>query len=195
MICEMGISDQPLQESYSGFESWITHSWLKSLWEKCDRFDIQVEFLDVPIELPREGDDWLMRVFIETGFGKLELQRLNRVRIHQQVLFLSCILGASGKQLDAKYLKRHAAGVRWPKLNFPKDRPPRQDFLLWEEALHNVVPAEGLPDRLGRYLHDSCKKWEWRLGEANNRLLHHAEKEMEVYQRAPGRTTRAVERW
>ena len=25
MICEMGISDQPLQESYKGFESWITH--------------------------------------------------------------------------------------------------------------------------------------------------------------------------
>ena len=26
MICEIGISDQPLQESYRGVESWITYS-------------------------------------------------------------------------------------------------------------------------------------------------------------------------
>ena len=35
MIYEMGISDQPLQESYRGFESWITHSWLKSVLENA----------------------------------------------------------------------------------------------------------------------------------------------------------------
>ena len=64
MICEMGISDQPLQECYSGFVSWTTHSWLKSLWEKCDKFDINMHFLDVPIEPPQEGDKWLMQVFV-----------------------------------------------------------------------------------------------------------------------------------
>ena len=31
MIGEMGISNQPLQESYKGFESRITHLWLKSV--------------------------------------------------------------------------------------------------------------------------------------------------------------------
>ena len=71
-----------------------------------------------------------MRVFVEAGFGKQELQRLNRVRIHQQVLFLSCVLGASGKQLDKSYFKRLPTGERWLKLNFPKERPPRKDFLL-----------------------------------------------------------------
>ena len=51
MIVELGILDQPLQESYSGFESWVTASWLKSLWEKCDKFDILLDFLDVPINI------------------------------------------------------------------------------------------------------------------------------------------------
>lgn len=106
------------------------YSWLKSLWEKCNKFDIDVHFLDVPIDPPREGDDWLMRVFVETGFGKLELQRLNRVRTYHQVLFLSCILGASGKQTDNKYLKRRPAGKQWSTLNFPKEHPPRKDFLI-----------------------------------------------------------------
>ena len=58
------------------------------------------------------------------------------------------------------------------KLNFPKENPPRKDFKLWEEALRSIVTAEGLLDRLGRYLHDNCKKWEWRLDETTNRLLH-----------------------
>ena len=83
MIGEMGISNQLLQESYKGFEPWITHLWLKSVWGKCDKFGIDVQFLDVPIEPPREKDRWLMRMFVEAGFGKQELQRLNRVRIHQ----------------------------------------------------------------------------------------------------------------
>ena len=48
----MGISDQPLQESYREVESWIAHSWLKSVWEKYDKFGIDVQFLDVPIEPP-----------------------------------------------------------------------------------------------------------------------------------------------
>ena len=195
MICEMGISEQPLQEDYNAFESWITHSLLKTLWEKCDRFNIDVQFNDVPIELPREGDNWLMRVFVEAGFGKQELQRLNRVRIHQQVLFLSCIMGASGKHLDEKYLKRRPTQEQWSKLNFPKENPPRKDFKLWKEALHSIVTAEGLPDRLGRYLHDNCKKWEWRLDEDTNRLLHYAENGMEVFRRTQGRSTRSTEHW
>ena len=76
-----------------------------------------------------------MRVFVEAGFGKQELQRLNRVRIHQQVLFLSCVLGASEKQLDKSYFRRRATREQWSKLNFPKERPPCKDFLLWKEAL------------------------------------------------------------
>ena len=105
------------------------------MWEECAKFSINVEFLDVPIEPPQERDVWLMRMFVEAGFGKQELQRLNRVRIHQQVLFLSCVLGASGKKLDKKYLKRRLTGERWSKLNFPKERLPCKGFLLWKEAL------------------------------------------------------------
>ena len=136
-----------------------------------------------------------MRVFVEAGFGKQELQRLNRVRIHQQVLFLSCVLGASGKQLDKKYFKRRPTGEQWSKLNFPKERPPHRDFLLWKEALQSTVPAEGLPDRLGQYLHEGGKIWKWRFDEEGSRLLHQTDEGMEVYRRVEGRSTRAAAHW
>ena len=99
---ELGISDQPFQESYERYHKWATHSWLKSVWEKCHKFGMFVDFADVPLELPREGDQWFMRLLEAAGFNQDELKRLNRVRIHQQVLFLSCVLGASGKSLDAR---------------------------------------------------------------------------------------------
>ena len=61
---------------------------------------MQVVFNDVPIEIPREGNQWLMYLFMKAGgFSTEELKRLNLVRIYQQVLFLSCVLGASGKTL------------------------------------------------------------------------------------------------
>ena len=65
-----------------------------------------------------------MRVFIDIGIGKLELKMLNRVHIHEQVLFLSCVLGALGKNLDAKYLAHCPDGEHWSKINFPKECPP-----------------------------------------------------------------------
>ena len=97
LILEMGILLQPLHESYSKYGSWITQCWLKLLWEKCDRFGISVELNDITIRLPRVGGKWLMREFFRLEFSKDDLERLNRVRIYFQVLFLSEIFGASGK--------------------------------------------------------------------------------------------------
>jgi hypothetical protein len=68
---------------------------------------------DIPVELPREGDKWLMREFIRIGFTGHELERLNRVRIYLQVVFLSDILGASGKTLDSKYYNRRVPHEQW----------------------------------------------------------------------------------
>ena len=49
MILEMGISLQPFQESYKKYEQWITPIWIKYIWEKCDQFDVMVEFNDAPL--------------------------------------------------------------------------------------------------------------------------------------------------
>ena len=44
MILEMGTSLQTLQASYNKYEQCMTPSWIKSLSEKCDWFDVIVEF-------------------------------------------------------------------------------------------------------------------------------------------------------
>ena len=77
-----------------------------SVWKKCDMFKVVIDINNNFLKMPRKGDKWIMQLFVRAGFKKEELLRLNRFRVHQQVLFLSCVLGASGKSLDKKYMTK-----------------------------------------------------------------------------------------
>ena len=131
----------------------MNHCWLTSLWEKCDRLDVKVEFLETILQLPCLGDKWIMLEFAKLGFNLPTLICLNRVRLHQQVLLLSCVLDASGKELDEKYLTTRKNDEQWSTLNFPREKPPRKDFLLWQQALRQLVPAGGIQDQLEAFQH------------------------------------------
>jgi hypothetical protein len=71
LITELGISPQPLQESYAKYGKWITHSWLKLIWEKVDKFNITIEIATMPIDPPWEGDKWFMQAAMEAGVTNL----------------------------------------------------------------------------------------------------------------------------
>jgi hypothetical protein len=75
-----------------------------------DRYGFVLTVHNLLLSFPREGDDWLMARFIATGYKREDLLTLNRVRKHQQVLFLSDILGASGGSLDKRYLEERRIG-------------------------------------------------------------------------------------
>ena len=89
-----------------------------SVWGICDMFKVLVDINDNFLKMPREGDKWIMQLFVRAGFNKEDLIRLNRVRVHQQVLFLCCVLGASGKSLDKKYMTKRKPEEKWSTLRF-----------------------------------------------------------------------------
>jgi hypothetical protein len=107
LITEMCISSQPLQESYATYGKCLTHSWLKSIWEKADKFNNTIEIATLPIEPPREGDKWFMQAAMEAGItNSIELEKLNKYCCHQQVLYVSDVLDAGGKCLNKRYLNQ-----------------------------------------------------------------------------------------
>ena len=69
-------------------------------------FRITVEVFNIPLLPPIKIDKWMMMELKRKGHSTEDLRRLNRVRVHQQVLLLSDVLGVSGKSLDKKYLKQ-----------------------------------------------------------------------------------------
>ncbi len=78
-LVEMGLSLQPLQESYEWHSFLLTHSWMKMLWEKVSIFCLKVVVADFHLKYPREGDRFIMQVLIDLGYSKDKLQILNQV--------------------------------------------------------------------------------------------------------------------
>ena len=56
LIVELGISAQPLQESYKWYKSWVTWTWLVLVWEKFDMFNVLIDYNENFLKLPRERD-------------------------------------------------------------------------------------------------------------------------------------------
>ena len=86
-MLELGMGAQPFQANFGRYGKLVTDSWLKSLWEKMDRFGICISVLLGELQLPRENDNWIMLSFVDNGHSAEELEQLNQVRMHQQVLF------------------------------------------------------------------------------------------------------------
>ena len=139
LVVDLGLSFQPFQVSYEQFGDWVTTSWLKRVWEKVRFFGFTVSVNNLEARYPREGDDWLMTRFIARGYTATELVILNRVRKHQQVLFLSDILGAGGGSVDKRYLKKRTNGERWSSMNFPREEVTAPEMELWSRAIEQVI--------------------------------------------------------
>ena len=191
LILELGVSFQPFQEQYEWYKQRVRWSWMVSLWEKCSLYGVSIEVLDTPFSLPRERDGWLMLLLVGLGYSAAELEILNRVRIYQQVVFLSCILNVKGSNIDEKYLYRRPSGQKWSELKFPKEKPLSSDFRLWRQALQQLVPAGGLAVRLGRSLHKGYKVWDWRVNPGEGYLLNYRDGVMDVYEK----TVASRRRW
>ena len=70
------------------------------LWEKISMIGVKIIVADLAMEYPWERDWFVMQLLFEMGYPWEILQRLNRVHIFLQVLFLSNILTASGNKID-----------------------------------------------------------------------------------------------
>ena len=83
-------------------------------------FWITVEVCNILLLQPIKRDKLMMMELKRKEHSTEDLRRLNIVRVQQQVLFLSDILGASGKSLDKKYMKKRGVGEQWSTFRFPK---------------------------------------------------------------------------
>jgi hypothetical protein len=80
---------------------------------------------------PRERDKWLMRELERCVFSLKQLELINKACLAQQVLFISDILGASGKALDRRYLQPRESYDTWSNLLFPWEQPSSKSYSLW----------------------------------------------------------------
>jgi hypothetical protein len=135
----------------------VTTSWLKRVWKKLDRFKFAVTVHNLHSVFPREGDNWLMARLIGIRYRGNDLQTLNRVRKHQQVLFLSNILGAGGESLDKRCLQKQRGTERWSTMKFPWEVVTEVEMHLWRTAITQVAAAGPARNRLGTFHEEEHK--------------------------------------
>jgi hypothetical protein len=170
---ELGLSFQPMQESFAKYSHQVTHSWVKMLWEKISLFEIQAVFADCPLQLPQEGNQFLMQVLIQAGYTGETLLRLNRVRISLQVLFLSDVLTASGRKVCIDILSRRPKGKAWSTMRWPREQPTASDMLLWHNAMKEICPSSrGGTPKVGDFTGDTHRVWCWFWNKTDS-LMHH----------------------
>ena len=179
LVIELGVSGQPFQVDYKVYGEWATDTWLKSIWEKVFLFGVVVIEGKLKVKPPRENDEWLMPVLWKLHFSEPELARLNRVRLHQQVLFVSDVMDAGGRAVDPRYLIKRAEGACWSSFRFPAQKVPNKDIRLWRKALQQLRYVR--TSQLGTFISWGHKRWEWRFDEGRNRLLRFHETGMDIY--------------
>jgi hypothetical protein len=161
-----------MQELYQKYSTLVTHSWMKLLWEKTLMFELHTVVIDVPFQFPREGDQFLMRVFITAGYRGDTLRRLNRVRISLQVLFLSNVLTASGGKVSLDILLRWPKGEVWSTIRWPTERPTNSDMRLWNNALSSICPSRSSTSSVGEYI-CNLHRVQWWFWNKTDSSIHH----------------------
>jgi hypothetical protein len=171
LVVNLGLSFHSFQVLYEHYGEWVTTSWLKRVWEKVDHYEFVLLVHNLLVTFPWEGDDWLMARFIVVGCSEKELQSLNRERKHQQVLFLSDILGASGGTADKRYLQKRWRRELWSSMKFPHEDVTELEMGLWCKAIVQVVAYGPVQASLGKLTTEGHKVWKWQIQESNARLF------------------------
>jgi hypothetical protein len=112
----------PLQ-CHIKYGSLVTDCWIKSICKKCDNYKIDIAIRNIELYPPHKGDKWIMPVLATTGHTLEQLQALNWVRIHQQVLFLSVVLTALGRLIEEDWTYCRPHMTDWSHLSFPLQAP------------------------------------------------------------------------
>jgi hypothetical protein len=141
LYVELGLLFQPLQEWYDKYGHLVTHSWMKMLWKELSMFDVHTVIADLTMEFPREGDQFIMQVFVRARYTDEALSRLNRVRVSLQLLFMLDILTASGNKVNAGILSHRPQGEAWSTMRWPNEHPTDSDMRLWRDTMISICPS------------------------------------------------------
>jgi hypothetical protein len=180
-MADLGLSFQPFHVSYKHYGNGVTTCWLKRVWEKVDCYGFVLTVNNIVSIYPREGDDWLTARFIATGYKGEELLTLNRVRKHQQALFLLDVLGASGGSVDKQYLQQRQIGEWWSSMMFPCKEVTELEMGFWCRAIAQVVSRGPAQASLGRLKSGGHKIWKWQVQESKGHLYHQRKNCIIVY--------------
>ena len=185
LTLELGIFGSIFSPSASLALTWACtpHAWLIATIAYAIDKDIGLDLNLQWLAPARAGDVSLMSSFSQKGYKKMDLQRLNRVRLWYRINALSDICSADGREVNSYYLGGHGVDAlgfyRFSKFNWAyQQRPPRGDFKFFRDTvqlcfchdsswrLRKCLGAWSLSDE------DYCRDWDWYYSPVSKNLLY-----------------------
>jgi hypothetical protein len=159
---EAGFAACPLSEPFEPLGPLCTHSWVRSLWESVQAYNLDVDLEYPSILPPRKNDVLLSTISVSSGLRGAALESFRRCRVASHALYLSCLASANGRALDPT---RGQPGVDYSTsttYDFPKERPSVEDWATWRQFWQQYcLPDGSLPRSLGKWRHPTHRTWEW----------------------------------
>ena len=162
---------------FSTYGFLLTTSLVKSIWEFISMNEIVLEGEIAHPELQRIGDEYLMKIFVEsTLWMKRELIGMNRVRIDLQVYSVADISDGEGKHICDWAFGMRKAPERESKWRWPREAPGGADKRAWRKGLALLRdPDYGFTSskfHLGDWVIPTHRKqWQWRY-DSSQKILY-----------------------
>ena len=130
----------------------------------------------------------MVDLFRSAGWKGEELRSLNRVRLHLHMLFLSDIVLANGRQVDASCLRPHAVPSTSSSYDFPREEPTSTDWTRWADFWTSFTQYNFLlPDPLGDWIAPTHRSWLWHYDVDNDVIQLQTPTGVDFYHLTPGR--------
>jgi hypothetical protein len=196
---QVGSSTLFLSLPYHKNVKWIDSGWLPSIWQFLNRAQLKIFIRKAYIpRTQRVHDIALMDFFLSLKYLPAVLRILNACRLYLQVIIVSDITTASGEEIEDDIKRGRQMIDRESRLHWPtQQRPPRQAWKQWQEALKYLGNGPKLKQPLGDWTTASHQKWKWFLHQEDNELYKLSSDGWEQYpkyQRNEYRNTRASSR-
>ena len=164
---ELGVPDCPLLYDFTVWGDLATECWVKSIWEKIHTLNIEVKIVYPTMKKPRERDKCIMQALLDANIDSTTWIACNKVRIHQEAMWLSCIADASGNGVETTYLQswRESPEIEWgkrrSKLEFGRGWPTEDEWTKWNQAwrTYSLSARARFPLPLGKQINPSPRVW------------------------------------
>jgi hypothetical protein len=187
LVMETGSSGNPFALDFSIYESVVTDSWIKCVWEFVSTFKIDLQTHPVTPQLQRQGDSMLLPLFVQHGMRDPEtLAALSRCCKFLQVLRLSDILSADGKKVHSHIFQGQLQTPHtWDKFRWPTQGPPgKADWNVWRQSLKETLGLSAqlnVSCPLGRWT-TSWKSWKWYITFSGSLLRVDQHAQLQAYE-------------
>jgi hypothetical protein len=154
---ELGIDGQVGDWDSTIFSPVATDSWIKSVWQFCSTYDLQLHYPCTKLELGHTNDQFLM--MLDYGYHKTDLHRLNEYHMWLQAITVSDITTANGRSITKDSWKGLLNPFGSHAYSWPCSPPTLSSahWQLWQTALQPSLLIQPLTQ--GLWLHLPLGSW------------------------------------